>query len=56
MVLFAVQALPVQAALKTETVEYRDGQFPLRGYMVWDDAIQGKPKTRIAHGRETTHQ
>ena len=50
ILLFAAQALPLQAALKTETVEYRDGQIPLRGYMVWDDAVQGKrPGVILVH-------
>lgn len=38
------------AALKTEAVAYKDGDTALRGYLVYDDAIEGKrPGVLVAH-------
>ncbi|MBI3014864.1 MAG: dienelactone hydrolase family protein [Candidatus Tectomicrobia bacterium] len=31
-----------QAAIKTETVEYKQGETPLEGFLAYDDSIQGK--------------
>jgi dienelactone hydrolase len=45
-------ALPVaaQAALKTESVEYKDGDTALKGFLVYDDALQGKrPGVIVVH-------
>jgi dienelactone hydrolase len=45
-------ALPALAAgaVKTEVIEYRDGDTPLRGYLVYDDAASGKrPGIIVVH-------
>jgi dienelactone hydrolase len=43
-------ALAVRADLRTETVEYRDGDTVLEGYLAWDDAVRGKrPAVVIVH-------
>jgi len=40
----------VQAELQTETINYHDGDAPLQGYLVWDDAIQGpRPGIMVVH-------
>lgn len=44
--------LPVAAfaALKTEAVQYQDGDTKLKGYLVYDDAIEGKrPGVIVVH-------
>jgi dienelactone hydrolase len=44
--------LPVAAAaaVKTETIEYQDGDTQLRGYLAYDDAIEGKrPGVIVVH-------
>ncbi|MCU0772643.1 MAG: dienelactone hydrolase family protein [Verrucomicrobia bacterium] len=43
-------SLPVTAAIQTETVEYREGDAVLEGYLAWDDSITGKrPAVVIVH-------
>jgi len=43
-------ALPATAALKTETVEYRQGEAVLEGYLAYDDAVTGKrPAVLVVH-------
>jgi dienelactone hydrolase len=45
-------ALPfaAQAALKSETVEYKDGDTALKGFLVYDDALEGKrPGVIVVH-------
>ena len=38
------------AELKSQTVEYRDADVPLRGYLVWDDSVAGKrPGVIVVH-------
>jgi len=38
------------AELRSKTIEYRDGDVPLQGYLVWDDAIEGKrPGVMVVH-------
>jgi len=38
------------AAVKTETIEYKDGDTPLKGYLAYDDAIEGKrPGVIVVH-------
>ena len=50
MALAMAQAFPVHGALETEAVDYRDGEVPLRGYMVWDANVQGKrPGVIVVH-------
>lgn len=37
-------------AIKTEIIEYKDGDTPLQGYLVYDDALEGKrPGIVVAH-------
>jgi dienelactone hydrolase len=39
-----------QATIKTQTVEYRDGNTVLEGYLAYDDALKGKvPAVLIVH-------
>ena len=39
-----------QAAIKTQSVEYRDGDTVLEGYLAYDDAVKGKmPAVLIVH-------
>ncbi len=39
-----------RAAIKTQTVEYKDGETILEGYLAYDDAIKGKmPAVLIVH-------
>ena len=41
---------PALAGITTETVRYQDGDATLQGYLVWDDAIQGKrPGVIVVH-------
>lgn len=43
-------AAPVAAELRHETVVYRDGEQELEGYLVWDDAVEGKrPGVMVVH-------
>jgi dienelactone hydrolase len=45
-------ALPFSAwaVTQTETVEYKDGDTPLKGFLVYDDALQGKrPGIIVVH-------
>ncbi|MCU0788266.1 MAG: dienelactone hydrolase family protein [Verrucomicrobia bacterium] len=42
--------LTVQAEIRTETVEYHQGDAVLEGYLAWDDSIEGKrPAVVIVH-------
>jgi dienelactone hydrolase len=46
----ASAAPPSFAAVKTETVEYRDGDQVLEGYLAWDDSFHGKrPGMVVVH-------
>jgi dienelactone hydrolase len=41
-----------QAALKTQWIDYRQGETPLSGYLVYDDALQGRrPGVLMIHDR-----
>ena len=43
-------ALPSQAAVVTETVEYKAGDTVMTGYLAYDDAVQGKrPGVLVVH-------
>ncbi len=43
-------AVNAHAALRTETVEYHDGDTVLEGYLAYDDALQGKrPGILVVH-------
>src|SRR5215472_4256107 len=37
-----LSALSAEAAVKTEVVPYKVGDKTFKGYLAWDDAIQGK--------------
>jgi dienelactone hydrolase len=38
------------AAIKTQTIEYQQGNTILEGYLAWDDAVQGKrPGVLVVH-------
>lgn len=50
--LVLLQAGSAQAALKTQWVDYKQGDVPLSGYLVYDDAVQGKrPGILMIHDR-----
>src|SRR5260370_20002593 len=46
------QAGAVRAELKKQWIDYKDGDKPLSGYLVYDDAVSGKrPGVLLAHSR-----
>jgi dienelactone hydrolase len=48
--LTAVLATAAQAGLRTQTVEYKQGDTVLEGYLAWDDAVQVKrPGVIVVH-------
>jgi len=48
--LLFVLPLAVQAAIKTETVSYEDGETALKGFLVYDDAVKGRrPGIIVVH-------
>lgn len=50
LLLLTLATLPARAAVKSETVEYKDGETQLRGYLYWDDAVEGKrPGVLVVH-------
>lgn len=56
LVLFAaamfLQAGAAQAAIKTQWIDYKQGSTPLSGYLVYDDAVQGRrPGVLMIHDR-----
>src|SRR5262249_42212144 len=47
-----VQAGAARAELKKQWIDYQDGDKPLSGYLVYDDAVAGKrPGVLLAHSR-----
>ena len=47
-----LQAGTAQAAVKTQWIDYKQGDAPLSGYLVYDDAVQGKrPGVLMIHDR-----
>jgi dienelactone hydrolase len=49
-VLSALVALPASAEIVTRTVEYRQGDALLKGYLAYDDAVEGKrPGVLVVH-------
>jgi len=45
-----VSAVPAFAAVTSKAIDYADGDTPLRGYLYWDDAAQGKrPGVLVVH-------
>ncbi|MBK9090871.1 MAG: dienelactone hydrolase family protein [Holophagales bacterium] len=50
LALAAVAALPAAAAVKTEVVEYKDGDQVCEGFLAYDDAAKGKrPGVVVVH-------
>src|SRR5260370_22073829 len=46
------QAGAARAELKKQWIDYKDGDKPLYGYLVYDDAVSGKrPGVLLAHSR-----
>jgi dienelactone hydrolase len=47
-----LQAGAAQAAMKTQWIDYKQGNAPLSGYLVYDDAVQGRrPGVLMIHDR-----
>ena len=50
MAILAVAATTAGAALRSQAVEYRQGDTVLEGYVAWDDSVQGKrPGVLVVH-------
>lgn len=50
LLILGAASAPAQAALQTRTVEYRDGQTVLQGYLAYDDAVTGaRPGVLVVH-------
>src|SRR6202047_1982306 len=48
----AIQAGAARAELKKQWIDYKDGDKPLYGYLVYDDAVSGRrPGVLLAHSR-----
>ena len=48
--LLLAAAFPASAAVKTEVVEYKDGELLCEGVLAWDDAVAGKrPGVVVVH-------
>ncbi len=46
----ALAGATAQAAVKTKTIEYKDGGTTLKGVLAWDDAVSGKrPGVLVVH-------
>src|SRR6202142_747064 len=46
----ALCAVSAQAAIQTKTVEYKQGDTVLEGFVAWDDAIPGaRPGVLVVH-------
>src|SRR5687768_12430026 len=39
---FLCLGVVVRAEIKTQTVDYKDGDVTLKGYLAYDDAVEGK--------------
>ena len=49
---FTFQTGLAQAAIKTQYVDYKQGDTPLSGYLAYDDSIRGKcPGILLVHYR-----
>jgi dienelactone hydrolase len=52
-VALALAAGAAQAEIKTQWIDYKQGDTPLRGYLAYDDAITGKrPAVLLVHRRD----
>lgn len=50
LTMLLVWMVPAQAAVRSQTVEYKQGDALLEGYLVYDDALKGKrPAVLIVH-------
>ena len=50
--IFALSAVPAQAEMKSQWVEYSHGNTKLKAYMAYDDKITGRrPAVLVAHAR-----
>jgi dienelactone hydrolase len=50
MAILAVAATTAGAALRSQAVEYKQGDTVLEGYVAWDDSVQGKrPGVLVVH-------
>src|SRR6516165_5303546 len=50
VIIAAVCAVSVHAAIQTKTVEYKQGDTTLEGFVAWDDAISGpRPGVLVVH-------
>ena len=50
VLVFALAAGSVQAAVRSQDVEYRHGDVVLQGYLAWDDAVKGaRPGVIVVH-------
>ena len=48
--LVLICAMTVRAAIQTKTVEYKQGDTTLEGFVAWDDAIPGtRPGVLVVH-------
>ena len=50
---FALSAVPAQAEMKNQWVEYSHGETKLKAYMAYDDKLTGRrPAVFVVHARE----
>lgn len=50
ILLLGLLAGVAQAAVRTQTVDYRSGDTVMKGYLAWDDAVKGKrPGVLVVH-------
>src|SRR6516165_2922219 len=50
VIIAAICAVSVHAAIQTKTVEYKQGDTTLEGFVAWDDAISGpRPGVLVVH-------
>jgi dienelactone hydrolase len=48
--LLLVPTMTVHAEVKTKTIEYKHGDVSLKGFLAWDDAVQGRrPGVLVVH-------
>ena len=50
ILLLSILPLAASAAVRTEAIEYKDGDTLLKGYLAYDDAVEGKrPGVIVVH-------
>ena len=50
VIMLVAWIVPAQAAVKSETVEYKQGDAVLEGYLAYDEALKGKrPGVLVVH-------